>query len=40
MRTPFRRFKKRNRSAYYTVKYALILLVVWLAVFGGYHALR
>ena len=40
MRTPFRRFKKRNRSAYYAIKYALIVLVVWLAVFGGYHALR
>lgn len=40
MRTPFRRFKKRNRSAYYAIKYTFILLVVWLAVFGGYHALR
>jgi beta-hydroxylase len=39
-RTPFRRFKKRNRNAYYAIKYALILLVVWLAVFGGYRALR
>ncbi len=40
LRTPFRRFKKRNRRAYYAIKYALILVVVWLAVFGGYHALR
>ena len=40
LRTPFRRFKKGNRRAYYVIKYALILAVVWLAVFGGYHAWR
>jgi beta-hydroxylase len=40
LRAPFKRFKKRNRRAYYVVKYALIAALVWGAVFGGYRTLR
>ena len=37
-RAPLKRFKKKNRSVYYALKYALIVAVIWAAVFGGYHA--
>jgi beta-hydroxylase len=37
---PLKRFKKANRSAYYTLKYALIATVAWLVVLGGSHVFR
>ena len=40
IRAPLKRIKKANRGAYYAVKYALIVVVVWLVVFGGYRVLR
>jgi beta-hydroxylase len=39
-RRPFRQFKRGNRSAYYAVKYALIVAMFWLALFGGYRILH
>ncbi len=39
-RRPFRQFKRGNRSLYYAVKYALIVAIVWLALFGGYRVLH
>ncbi|MBI3770711.1 MAG: aspartyl/asparaginyl beta-hydroxylase domain-containing protein [Deltaproteobacteria bacterium] len=39
-RAPLKRFKKANRQVYYALKYALIVAVLWVAVFGGYRVLR
>lgn len=39
-RQPLKAFKRVNRSLYYAVKYALIVMLLWGALFGAYHALH